>query len=153
MKENLESKAQIYGVYWSYETVLSMIWSVVRDNIDRNNEFFIYQDFMNRLASAIKTSDCYKDPEFRYVPKEDLVGCVMTVFYELFWPSLDNIKKWENSVQVTFRQLKTVVAMHMNSFKTKEARIMLFLLRFRNQILDKSNLTEEKVDFFIKFAA
>jgi hypothetical protein len=103
MKENLESKAQIYGVYWSYETVLSMIWSVVRDNIDRNNEFFIYQDFMNRLASAIKTSDCYKDPEFRYVPKEDLVGCVMTVFYELFWPSLDNIKKWENSVQVTFR--------------------------------------------------
>ena len=31
--------------------------------------------------------------------------------------------------------------------------MMLFLLRFRNQILDKSNLTEEKVDFFIKFAA
>jgi hypothetical protein len=29
MKEKLESKAQIYGIYWKCENLLSMVWKIV----------------------------------------------------------------------------------------------------------------------------
>lgn len=105
-----------------------MIWKVIAGNLANNSDFFKFDNFLQKLIHSIKCSESFRDPELRYLPKEEFVGCVMNVFYEMYWPTIKNINKWERSLQDTFQQLKTIVAMHMGLFKTKEARTMLILL-------------------------
>lgn len=38
MKGRLETKAQIYGIYWKYEKMLALVWKIISENIDEEAE-------------------------------------------------------------------------------------------------------------------
>lgn len=40
MKERLESKAQIYAIYWKQENVLTMVWKIIQEILKENLDFF-----------------------------------------------------------------------------------------------------------------
>ena len=151
VKGKLNSKAQIYGVYWKCESMLTMIWKVVSDNL--RNQVFKFGSFMSKLDVEIKNSPMYNDPAIVYLPREVYVECVLKVFYEMFYPTEANINIWKSTVQKTFQQLNNIVSLYLRVFKTKEARIMIFLLNFREKILDSNLFKEERKDIFVKLAS
>lgn len=102
MKGKLESKAHIYGIYWKCENLLSMVWKIIGYNIDRRLDFFEFKSFIARLIGLVTSHKLYLDSEIKYLPREVYLDCVMTVFFEVYYPSHANISKWQRSVQQTF---------------------------------------------------
>jgi hypothetical protein len=123
MKERLESKAQIYAVYWKCENLLAMVWKIVNENLAKHTDFTI-DLFMRELETSVKASSYYQatddegSDEFRYLPREVYVESVMDVFFNLFYPSMLNILEWKQTVQQTFQQLYNLVSLYLRNLKT-----------------------------------
>ena len=98
MKDSLESKAQIYGIYWKCENLLAMVWKIVNENINKHKDFSFTQ-FMTHLEVAVKASPFFADKSLRYLPREVYVESIMNVFFNLFYPSKQNIKNWKKTMQ------------------------------------------------------
>lgn len=61
MKERLESKAHIYGIYWKCENLLNMVWKIVGNNIDRAHSFFKIEAFIEKLRQLVRSHHQYTD--------------------------------------------------------------------------------------------
>lgn len=144
MKDRLESKAHIYGIYWKCENLLSMVWKIIGYNIDRKLAFFDIKSFMARLQTLIKCHPLYADANIKYLPREIYLECVMTVFFEIYYPSEANISQWQKSVQQTFLQLNNIMSLQANVFKSKESRFMIFQLNFWKDILQEPEYPDKQ---------
>jgi hypothetical protein len=105
MKERLDSKAQIYAVFWRCEELLEMLWKVVADNLLKKLSFFNFEDFLLNLETLVTSKEQYKDPGINYLPKEVFMESLLHVFYQMFYPREESINRWRSSVEQTFSQL------------------------------------------------
>jgi hypothetical protein len=97
MKDKIESKPQIYGVYWKYENLLSNVWTIINENTN----LYAFKEIKDILIDEITGHPFYKDTEIQYLPREAFVEAVIRVFYKLYYPS-ENLKTkfqtWEKNV-------------------------------------------------------
>lgn len=103
MKGKLESKAQIYAIYWKSENLLNLVWKIIYEVVKERLSFFDLNLFLEKLEAEVMQQPQYSDDRFIYLPREVYVECIMKVFYDLFYPSEQNNKKWKKVVQQTFQ--------------------------------------------------
>lgn len=99
MKGKLESKSQIYGIYWKSENLLSLVWKIIFDVLKEQVSFFEFKSFIELFEDEVKKRPEFTDPSYVYLPREVYVECLMKVFYEKFYPNATvKQKKWKHIV-------------------------------------------------------
>jgi len=116
MKEKLESIAQIYAIYWKCENLITLVWKITSEVLKQKLDFFKFEEFLEKLVEEIKMKDQYRDSVYVYLPREIYVECILKVFYDLFYPSQFNEKRWKKVVQQTFSQLSNLVSLYLRVF-------------------------------------
>ena len=137
MKDRLENKAQIYGVYWKCENLLQTVWKILKDNM----KLFSFQDIMAMFDQAIRANDQFQDTQCTlYLPREAFVECLIQVMYELYYPSKKfsgKFTQWELNVKQTFQRLNDLAYYYLRTITNRQSRMIMFLLKLNQDIIQK----------------
>lgn len=101
---------------------------------------------MNKLETEIANHEHYNMVELKYFPREAFVECLLKVFYQIYYPTLEtiyNLKIWETNVKEIFKKLNDLTYYYSKSFNSEESRIMIFLLEFNSDILKSFNIPNQ----------